>query len=906
MHLTIRSFTLALLLLLSATSEAAILRVGAGCAYATPQLAFAAVNHGDTVRIRSGNYLGISNIAGPFIINHAIRVEGGYADCTTTLRDGRTDFHGNGVTGSSTSLLSVGPLPGMTHLVLDRITLRNNYKTSGDGAGLSAVNASIQLSAVEIHHNRALNGNGGGIFLDNAQIDLIEDSTVMISNNQAVAGGGIAATGSQALISFYLGAIGAAATLEDNLLVTGGTIGSAIYLANGADASLIDTSVRLTAGAGFHSAISAIAVDASAPGAVSGLIIRGGSLVDESASNSYSAIRATGANASVTIEDALLQGWSRAVSVGDGVLVARRTVFQNNAGAQWGGALLLHGSATATLTSCDFLSNTARYGGAIAAMDAASWSVLATPDHPARFIGNEAVSSDSNGGAIFHSSSGSGRINDQSSDIGLVEFRDNKVAVFASVPSEQRGGAIFIDAPAAPTLVFRSPLLFDGNWAKNYGGAIALVRGSVRMEANAGQKIEFIDNVANTDGGAISRQSDSSLLINQEAIPHGSVEFRSNHADRFGGAIAAVGAGVLRVQAPATFSNSLTPATADYGGQIYASAAAAELSTVVFQGWDGHGRGIVIDGGYAEYEGGGAYFSGVNATLDWVQFGSFEQPNRVFVSGGANVIASGSGTQVNLRNSSLRFGHSVTSGGNGHGLLLRLGATGLVQSVFGTAGTVPQAGEAWPCEAATLGHDRHCSEISDNGDTDTIGSGVYVESSSQLTLQGVSMERNLGSPGALYLESGATASASNVRISAHHDAVKLDANAAMIADHLTIAGNTGIAVELANATGTQLNLANSIIWANSVGVVRGALAVLSPTCNISQDAAYGIVSDPRFVIANRGSYRLGAGSSALDHCAGALVATDLDGSSRPQGAASDAGAFEGTSVMENLFGNGFE
>ena len=71
MHLTIRSFTLALLLLLSATSEAAILRVGAGCAYATPQLAFAAVNHGDTVRIRSGNYLGVDNIAGPFIIHHA-------------------------------------------------------------------------------------------------------------------------------------------------------------------------------------------------------------------------------------------------------------------------------------------------------------------------------------------------------------------------------------------------------------------------------------------------------------------------------------------------------------------------------------------------------------------------------------------------------------------------------------------------------------------------------------------------------------------------------------------------------------------------------------------------------------------------------------------------------------------
>ncbi|MBK6434426.1 MAG: hypothetical protein IPF83_00205 [Rhodanobacteraceae bacterium] len=865
------------------------------------------MNHGDTVRIRSGNYLGISNIAGPFIIHHAIRVEGGYADCTTTLRDGRTDFHGNGVTGSSTSLLSVGPLPGMTHLVLDRITLRNNYKTSGDGAGLYAVNASIQLSAVEIHHNRALDGKGGGVFLDNAQIDLIEDSTVMISNNQAVTGGGIAATGDHALISFYLGAIGAAATLEDNILVAGGTYGSAIYLAAGADASLIDTSVRLTAGAGFHEAFSAIEIDATGLSSTpSGLMIRRGNFVDESPQNSYSAIRATGVKSSITIEDGLFRGWLRAAWVIDGMFVARGAVFQENGRALYGGALALYGNATATLTSCDFLSNTALYGGAIAAMDTASWSVLATPDHPARFIGNEADTSISNGGAIFHRSSGSGRINDQSSDIGMVEFRDNKTTALPSTAGKNRGGAIFIDAHPAPTLIFRSPLVFEGNRASRQGGAIALERGNLSLEAGLGMKIEFIDNSAREDGGAIVSLGAGSLLINQEAYPHGAVEFNSNIAERFGGSIAMVGPGTMRVQAPAIFSTSLTPITADYGGQIYANVAAVHLATVVFQGWDGHGRGIVIEGASAEYEGGGAYFSGVNATLDWVQFGSALKPNRTFLSGGGNVVASGPGTQVSLRNSSMRFGHNITSGGNGHGLLLRLGATGLVQSVFGTAGTVPHAGEAWPCEAATLGHDRHCSEISDNGDTDTIGSGVYVESSSQLTLQGVSMERNLGSPGALYLESGATASASNVRISAHHDAVKLDANAAMIADHLTIAGNTGIAVELANATGTQLNLANSIIWANSVGVVRGALAVLSPTCNISQDAAYGIVSDPRFVIADRGSYRLGAGSSALDHCAGALVATDLDGSSRPQGAASDAGAFEGTSVMENLFGNGFE
>ncbi|MGE4073120.1 MAG: right-handed parallel beta-helix repeat-containing protein [Lysobacterales bacterium] len=903
MHTRARTLTLMLALLGSAQVEAAILRAGSTCTYATPQLAFAAANNNDTVRVRSGNY------PGPFVITRTIRVEGGYDDCSSSLRSGRSDFHGNAPASSTSSLLTVGPSAGVVQL--DRISLRDNRLSSGDGAGIHVSTSTLQLSAVEIRNNRALAGNGGGIYLNNATVELQEDATVLLENNWANAGGGIAANGNVARVLFDLGLVGGAATLRNNTLNAGMTLGSAIYLYNGGDARLIDTTILVEAGqpVGPNSGIY-IADSAS----LSGLLLRDSQLVFQNATR-YAAITALGANAQIDISDTLVQGWRNGLVLRDGSAVMHRVEFRENnvfVGALGGSGagIRLLGNAQLEGHSLQFIDNAADEGGAIAVLENASWSLFGAPGLPTRFVNNHAVDVAGFGGAIYHNSTGSGSINNSLAEWGLVEFIDNGAAS-GSGSGQGRGGAIYVDSSPAVQLVFRSPLIFSGNTAPWDGGAINLNRGHLRLDARVGEQIEFSNNTTDRDGGAIFRASGNQLLINQDAGSHGSVLFDGNTAILGrGGAIAALGVGELRIQAPVQFTHSGPNSTSDYGGQLYAAAGAGQLSVVELQGWDGVGRGISIAGGYAEYDGGGAYLSGVSATLDWVQFGTLQQPNRLFAGGGANLTADLAGTDVKLRNCALRYGSSVTDN-NSHGLLVDAGAVVLMESVFGVAGTPPVAGAAWPCESATLGHEAHCSEISDNGNLTqfggSIGGGASVENGAQLTLKGVSMDGNVGRPGALHVASGGNVTARNVRISQNGGGIKLDAGAQMDAEHLTLTGNTGIALELANSAGTQMTLARSIVWSNSSGIVKGAQATLNFDCNISQTAPFGLNANPVLVDTARGLYRLGAGSAAIDLCLVSGQTSDLDGRARPAGNGFDAGAFEATaSLPDALFANGFE
>ena len=901
MHTLACTLTLLLALLGSAVVDAAILRAGSTCTYATPQLAFAAANNNDTVRVRSGNY------PGPFVITKAIRVEGGYDDCSSSARSGRSDFHGNAPAQTAESLLRIPALAGQ--VVLDRITLRDNIKSTGDGGGLHLTSTSVALKDVEIRDNRAYAGNGGGIYLDNATVELVEDSSALIERNRANAGGGIAANGNTARILFDLGAVGAAAVLRNNRVNTnsGTGVGSAIYLFNGGDAVLIDTLIEVDNNEPFGAG-SAIAVADSA--SISGLTLRGSNLLSHAAvtSTRYSAIVAAPAgNAAIIISDSLIDGWRTGLILRDGSARLDRAIFSNQVGGSSGGGIRLLGTAQLEGHSLQFINNGANQGGAMAVFENASWTLFGAPGLPTRFVGNGAVDAAGLGGAIYHNSTGSGSINDSPTDWGLVEFLDNSAAT-GSGTSQSHGGAIYVDSAPAAQLILRSPLVFSGNQAALDGGAIHLNRGHLRLDARVGEQIEFNGNTVGRDGGAIYRATGNQLLINQSSGSHGNVLFGDNSATSgHGGAIAAIGAGELRIQAPAQFTHSGPNSTADYGGHLYAAASAGQQSVVELQGWDGIGRGIRIAGGYSEFEGGGAYLSGVSGTLDWVQFGTPTQPNRVFTSGGANLVAIGANTQITLRNSSLRYGMQSTSGGNGHGLLVSSGASVLMESIFGVAGTPPAPGQAWPCQAATLAHERHCSEIADNGDINTLGGGVYVESSAQLTLRGVSIDGNLGNPGALQIESGGNVTARNVRISQNSGGIKLDAGAQMDAEHLTLTGNTGIALELANNAATSMTLARSIVWANSSGIVKGAQATLNFDCNISQSAPFGLNANPVLVDTPRGLYRLGAGSAAIDLCLVSGQSSDLDGHARPAGNSYDAGAFESDGSLPDLmFADGFE
>ncbi len=100
--------------------------------------------------------------------------------------------------------------------------------------------------------------------------------------------------------------------------------------------------------------------------------------------------------------------------------------------------------------------------------------------------------------------------------------------------------------------------------------------------------------------------------------------------------------------------------------------------------------------------------------------------------------------------------------------------------------------------------------------------------------------------------------------------------------HNTLYGSTIVGLYL--AAGTNTIARNNISYGNSVDYTNAGTGTTAST-NV-------IGVDPLFVNAGAGNFRLQALSPALDLATIALVTTDIEGITRPQGAASDAGAYE--------------
>lgn len=878
--LCIRSLAV-LILMTSGVASAATLRAGSGCPYATPQLAFNAASANDIILIRSGNY------PGPFTISKSIFVVGGYADCSSNTASGSTDFHGAAPSAGSTPLVTVQS----TGLVLlQRLTLRNHINGSGNGGGLYVGNGSdVELDEVVIRNNFTSAGSGAAVYVDNATLRGAIGSSVVIRDNVAeYNGAGICARGTAAQLRFDT-LPAARLDLIDNRVNNTGGQGSALLLEAGADAYLHDLNLQITS-----NLAPATLISMSSIGEASRLELRNSML--SGPSNTQAGIRANGGNTTVSIQDSTLQGLAPALSSNGGAVDVSRSTFSNNVSSDTGAAISISGDAQLQLDAVDFLNNSTQSGGgAIAVGGSASWVIRGSPARATRFIANTSLGS---GGAILHRSSGSGSINPIGGARGLVEFQDNHAV---------SGGALFIEALGSnPQLDLGSPLRFSSNFASTDGGAIYAYGASLKLDAMPTEEVRFSANHATRDGGAIRSGAGSwptLLAINSRAGAHGQVLFTErNSASRNGGAIAASDSGELSVYAPTIFENPGLLATASYdGGHVYVSAP----TVIHFDGWNGSGRGIEFSGGYAGERGGGMFLVGVTGSIDWVQFGKSDAPNRYFNNGGGHLAIQGVGANVAVRNSSLRYGLAATSGGRGGAVLIENGALLRFESVPGIAGTPPAPGAAWPCQSSLLAAESHCAEITDNGTASTQGGAILVFAA-QLELRGVSIDRNLGTPAALFVDSGASVDARNVRLSQHASGIKLASGAQMNAAHLTLAGTTGTALELSNSATTSMTLAGSIIWGNTSGIVKGAQAQLALDCTLSQTTGYGTLANPNFASSSRGMYRLGPGSAALDLCPASTVNIDLDGAARPLGVGYDAGAFEGLVAGDSLFGSGFE
>ena len=174
-----------------------------------------------------------------------------------------------------------------------------------------------------------------------------------------------------------------------------------------------------------------------------------------------------------------------------------QVVFQGNHAKTIGGAIVsLHHVTIAG--AVQFTNNSANYGGAIGSVG----SVTIADNAQVVFQGNHAKT---HGGAI--------NSNQNVTIAGSVQFINN---------SADLGGAI--DSHGSVTIADNTQVVFRGNHAKFYGGAIA----SFHHVIIAGS-VQFINNSAR-QGGAITS-------INVITTDNTHVVFQANHADGVGGAI---------------------------------------------------------------------------------------------------------------------------------------------------------------------------------------------------------------------------------------------------------------------------------------------------------------------------------------------------------------------------------
>ena len=249
------------------------------------------------------------------------------------------------------------------------------------------------------------------------------------------------------------------------------------------------------------------------------------------------------------------------------ILLAGTVEFTNNTADSGGAVLMLGGNITvANSAHVVFQGNQAKQlGGAIASIE------HVTIAGSVQFINNSAIQGGAigsggnvtianNAHVVFqgnHAKTFGGAIaSSQLTIAGSVQFINN---------SAKHGGATFSDVNV--TIAETAQVVFQGNHAKTFGGAI-----TSNQHVTIAGSVQFINNSANQGGATFS---DVNVTIADTA----QVVFQGNHAKTFGGAIAS---SQLTIAGSVQFINN----SAKQGGATFSdvNVTIAETAQVVFQG----------------------------------------------------------------------------------------------------------------------------------------------------------------------------------------------------------------------------------------------------------------------------------------------------------------------------------
>jgi len=600
------------------------------------------------------------------------------------------------------------------------------------------------------------------------------------------------------------------------------------------------------------------------------------------------------------------------LSLGNGADVSISvTEFVGNLASRGAGAFVGPGATLASgsglNTGLRFANNIAEAeGGAIHANHGAKIDFMTHPPISLRFEENEAAL---DGAAIY---------------VGLQSSALLNGAVFDSNAASYYGGAIALDGGDLH--------LIDGEYRSNhaqYGGALFL-RKPTGLLIEGGR---FQGNTATHRGGAIDASIHTASLIIRESSPAGgglgtAPRFESNEAGSGGGGAIFFHSNAGRVlmignaaSEPLLFEDNTTTGN---GGALHLVSATAQLpqNMVVTGNTATNGGAIAANAGAtfwlradhpewtARFEGnqasecGGAFHAIAEArlTLDWALVGNDPLHANHAAKGGGLCLTGGSAT---LRNSRLLRNDATSAGG---GLHAESQSVVIVEGITGTgssSGTQPLP----LCQPWMLPANRYCSEIAGNRVTAALGTGggVSAKYADVVDIRHTAILDNAAWYGAaVHQWNESPASFDTVLVSGHDAAFHVGADSLLALQSVTIAGNTGTAITLADAAGTTLLAFDSILWGNAAGIDGGDAATIDGDCNVTQDARVpGLVFDPAFASNPRGAFRLSEFSVARDLCASG-TSVDLDGLARPYGLNSDAGAFEYVDFPDRIFADGFE
>jgi hypothetical protein len=274
---------------------------------------------------------------------------------------------------------------------------------------------------------------------------------------------------------------------------------------------------------------------------------------------------------------------------------------------------------------------------------------------------------------------------------------------------------------------------------------------------------------------------------------------------------------------------------------------------------------------------------------------------------GAGVYFEGSG-RLDMRNSVV-VGNIASIGGGG--LFLGPGALTTIAAVQGPAAQVPLPGQPRNCDLQDLGANEYCSRIADNQVTAGGGAGrggaIQATFTNAVTVSATHLDNNVAAAGAaLAVLNGAEVLLENSLIEGHNNAIYLDQNASLDIHQSTLTNNGTNTLQIESHPSSVLQFRGSILWGNTQGLIGGALATLSGSCNITQSVQLnGFMVNPEFTTDARGSYRLAATSPAVNACLSGS-SKDMDGRHRPFAGNYDMGAFERTLAADTVFADSFE